>query len=140
MAGIPFFARPPLTPSPSRSASSRSTSPRPAYQDIVGTITTADGTMDLVLERVNRGATGPVWLFSRKTLDAIPDVYDDVDLVAVDRFLPEFLTRPRFAGIRLFAWLVLLVVVPVCYHLTGLLGRLLRPFVAGWRRRRGQHG
>ena len=96
--------------------------------------------MDLVLERVNRGATAPVWLFSRKTLEAIPDVYDEVDLVAVDRFLPDFLTRPRIAGIRLFAWLVLLLVVPVGYHLTGLLGRLLRPLIAGWRRRRGHAG
>src|SRR5688572_1265971 len=43
-------------------------------QDIVGTITTQDGTLDLVLERVNRGATGPVWLFSRTTLEAIPNV------------------------------------------------------------------
>ncbi len=109
-------------------------------QDIVGTIATVNGTIDLVLERVNRGALGPVWLFSRETLALIPGVYDDVDLVVVDRFLPDFLTRPRVAGIRLFAWLVLLLVVPVGYHLTGFLGRLLRPVVAGWRRRRGQAG
>ena len=34
-------------------------------------------------------------------------MYDEVDLVAVDRFLPDFLTKPRIAGIRLFEWLAL---------------------------------
>ncbi len=98
-------------------------------QDIVGTITTASGPLDIVVERVNGRGPGPVWLFSRKTLEAIPDVYDDVDLVAIDRFLPTFLTKPRIAGIRLFAWLVLVLVVPLCYLLMGLLGRLLRPVI-----------
>jgi MscS family membrane protein len=96
--------------------------------------------MDLVVERVNRGGPAPVWLFSRTTLEAIPDVYDEVDLVAVDRFLPSFLTRPRVAGIRLFAWLMVLLIVPVGYQLTGLLGRLFRPFIAVWRRRHGRPG
>ena len=108
-------------------------------QDVVGTITTADGTLDLVLERVNRGAR-PVWLFSRTTLEAIPDVYDDVNLVAVDRFVPNFLIRHRIAGIRLLAWLVLVLMAPVCYRLTGGLGPLLRPMIVAWRRRRGHAG
>jgi len=109
-------------------------------QDVVGTIVTADGTLELLVDRVNRGAAAPVWLFSRKTLDVIPDVYDDVDLVSLDRFLPTFLIKRRIGGIRLFAWLVLLLIVPVGYPLTGLLSRMVRPFVAGWHRRRGYPG
>ena len=69
-------------------------------QDIVGTITTADGTLDLVLERVNRGARRRCGCSRARRSSAIPDVYDEVDLVAVDRFLPGFLTKPRIAGIR----------------------------------------
>jgi MscS family membrane protein len=108
-------------------------------QDVIGTITTADGALDLVLERVNLAA-GPVWLFSRATLEAIPDVYDEVNLVAVDRFVPHFLIRHRIAGIRLLAWLVLVLMGPVIYRLTGWLGPLLRPMIAAWRRRRGHAG
>jgi hypothetical protein len=96
--------------------------------------------LEIVVERVNRGASGPVWLFSRKTLDAIPDVYREVDLVSIDRFVPRFLMRPRIAGVRLFAWLLLLLVFPVCYYLAGLIGQLLSPLIAGWRRRRGLRG
>jgi len=35
---------------------------------------------------------------------------------------------------------MLLLVLPLCYQLTGLLGRLFRPFIAAWRRRRGYSG
>jgi MscS family membrane protein len=108
-------------------------------QDIVGVITTAGGPLDIVVERVNRAGGAPVWLFSRKTLEVIPAVYDDVDLVAVDRFLPTFLTRPRIAGIRVFQWLAF-GLLPVFYRLAGLLGRVIRPVIVAWRRRRAGAG
>ncbi len=106
-------------------------------EDIVGTVNTAEGPLEIVVERVNRGSLGRVWLFSRKTLARIPDVYDEVDLVAVDRYLPDFLKRFRVAGIRLFEWLVFLLVVPLFYVLAGVASRLLRPLLAVWHRRYG---
>src|SRR4051812_11803903 len=90
-------------------------------QDVLGTIVTDAGTLDILLERVSRGATGPLWLFSRATLEAIPEVYDQVHLVSVDRFLPPFLTRQRFGGIRLFDWLAFFVALPLLYVACGLL-------------------
>jgi MscS family membrane protein len=104
--------------------------------DFVGTVTTASGPLDIVVERVNRGTLGPVWLFSRATLAAIPRVYDEVDFVSIDRFIPAFLTTPRILGIRLSAWLLFGLLLPASYRLTGLLGRLILPFVFWWRRRR----
>jgi MscS family membrane protein len=108
-------------------------------RDVVGAIATPNGSLELVVERVNRGALGQIWLFSRKTLDAIPEVYAETDLVPVDRFLPAFLTRPRIGGIRLFEWLAL-GLLPIGYRLTGLLSRLLRVVLAAWHRRRGRKG
>ena len=105
-------------------------------QDVVGAIATADGTLEIIVERVNRGALGPVWLFSRRTLDAVDDVYDEIDLVSIDRYLPAFL-KARLLGIRLLAWLALLVIVPAIYRLTALSILPVRPIVALWRRRRG---
>jgi MscS family membrane protein len=46
-------------------------------EDFVGTIPTSKGDLDIMLERADRGKVGKVWLFSRKTLDAIPDVYGE---------------------------------------------------------------
>src|SRR6185295_14619476 len=77
------------------------TNPLKPDQDVVGTIQTANGPLALVLERVHRG-TGSVWLFSRQTLDAIPDAYEEVALLSVDRYLPDILAKPRIVGIRLF--------------------------------------
>src|SRR3954451_5143267 len=90
-------------------------------QDVLGTIVTDTGTLDILVERVTRGAAGPVWLFSRRTLEAIPEVYEQVHLVSVDRFLPAFLTQPRFEGIRLFDWLAFFFALPILYAAGGLL-------------------
>lgn len=106
-------------------------------RDVVGTIPTSRGQLDIALERVNVRNAGRVWLFARTTLDAIPDVYREVDLVQVDRFLPRFLTY-RVAGIRLFEWLSITVAIPCLYRLLGVLDVVIRPLIAWWRRRIGQ--
>jgi MscS family membrane protein len=105
--------------------------------DIVGTINTAEGPLDITLERVTRPKSAPVWLFSRSTLQAIPAIYREVDLVTIDRHLPGFLKGYRVAGVRLFEWIVLLVLIPVVYRLLGTLTWLVRPMVLLWRRRSG---
>ena len=93
--------------------------------DVVGSIMTENGPLELVLERVTRGRVPPVWLFSRETLKSIPDAFAEVDLVRVDRYLPGFVTGPRMGGVRVLAWVVLLLVVPLCYRLIGVIARLL---------------
>ena len=75
--------------------------------------------MEVVVERVNRGASGSGLAVFTQTLDAIPDVYREVDLVPIERFAPGFLMRPRIAGVRLFAWLVLVFILPLVYRLLG---------------------
>jgi MscS family membrane protein len=105
--------------------------------DVVGMISTEGGPLDIVLERVARPKSAPTWLFSRATLDSIPAVYWEVDRVTVDRHLPGFLKVTRIAGVRLFEWLVLLVLIPVVYRLLGTLTWLVRPMVRLWRRRSG---
>lgn len=88
-------------------------------RDVIGTLTTENGPLDLVVERTNRGAVKGVWVFSRATLEAIPDLYDEVNFVAVDRLLPDFLVRHRLAGIRLFEWLAFALLFGVIYVLGG---------------------
>jgi MscS family membrane protein len=93
-------------------------------QDIVGTVNTADGPFDLVVERVTQGQSAPVWLFSRQTLSHIPEAFEEVNLITADRFLPEILAKPRIAGVRLSAWLVLFLILPLCYQLLGTMNWL----------------
>jgi MscS family membrane protein len=92
-------------------------------QELVGTIRSDNGNVDIFVERVDRGKSGPLWLFSSKTLDSIPDLYDEINVVSVYDILPEFLVKTRFAGIALFEWLAVLVGLPLLYLLSGLLSR-----------------
>jgi MscS family membrane protein len=88
---------------------------------------------------VNVRNAGRVWLFARTTLDAIPEVYSEVDLVQVDRFLPRLLTY-RVAGIRLFEWLSITVLIPGLYRLLGVLDWVIRPLILWGRRRISRAG
>jgi MscS family membrane protein len=104
--------------------------------DVIGTVQTSGGPLDILVERVVRGPAGRVWLFSRETLDAIPDVYDEIHLVRLDRYFPRPLATFRIGGIRLLDWICLFLVFPLVYRLLGVIGNLVRPVVTVWRRHR----
>jgi MscS family membrane protein len=101
--------------------------------DVIGTVTTDEGPLDIIVERVNRGSAGRLWLFSRRTLDKIPDVYTEIDKVRVDRYLPGFLKTARFSGVRLAAWLALIVLLPLFYRILGGLSFATAALLRRWR-------
>ena len=94
-------------------------------RELLGAVRGENRTVEVILERVGRGNWGSLWLFSRDTLESIPDLYDEIDVVAVDSILPPFLVENRFAGIVLFEWMAVFVGVPLFFLLTALLSRLL---------------
>jgi MscS family membrane protein len=96
-------------------------------EDLVGTISTSRGNLDILLQRVDRGKLGKVWLFSRKTLDAVPDVFQELSTPPVEKVLPAFLVNTRLASFPLFQWIAVFCGMPLVYFLTGILNRLL-----GW--------
>ena len=97
--------------------------------DLVGTIETPDGAVDITVQRVKLGERGSVWLFSKETLREVPDLFKGVSLASVEDKLPAFLTEQKIARIPLFEWLIALVGLPLVYVLTSLLDRLFSPFV-----------
>lgn len=104
-------------------------------EDIVGTIETARGELDIKVERVDRGKSGKVWLFSRQTLSSIPDVFQEIATPPLEDFLPKFMLNTGLAGIPLFEWLALFVGMPLLYLATGLLNRALSWSIGSLRRR-----
>jgi len=104
-------------------------------RELVGTISGESRNVDIFVESVDRGKSGSVWLFSGKTLDSIPDLYEEINAVEVDHVLPEFLVDARFAGIALFEWLAVFVGIPLFYLIAALLNRLLSSVVGLLRRR-----
>ena len=104
-------------------------------EDLVGTIVTANGDLDILLERVDRGKFGKVWVFSRKTLVQIPEVYRELNTSSIEQLLPDFLAKRRVANVPLYEWLAVFVGLPFLYVLTGLLSRLIGLAVWAFRRR-----
>ena len=98
-------------------------------QELVGTIASARGNVDIFVERVARTGNEPVWLFSSTTLESIPILYEEIALDWGRTFLPRFLTTIRIGGIRLVEWLAVLLGLPVFYLLTHLLSRILTPLI-----------
>ena len=103
-------------------------------EDVVGTISTSNGNLDILLERVDRGKLGKVWLFSRKTLIFIPDVFQELSTPPVEKVLPEFLIKTHLAGIPLFEWVAVFAGIPFLFLVTGILGRLVGLGVGACRR------
>jgi len=104
-------------------------------EDLVGTIVTSKGNLDILVERVDRGKVGKVWLFSRQTLSVIPDVYRELRTSSIEQFLPEFLATTRIANVPLYEYLAVFLGLPFLYLLTGLLSRLIGLAVWAFRRR-----
>lgn len=104
-------------------------------QDKVGEIETDSGTLNIYVERVNRGKAGTIWLFSEKTLDSIPGVYEEIDRASLNEVLPEFVMNRRFLGVLVVNWLAVLVGMPLFYFFTVLLNRLLSGLFGSLRRR-----
>lgn len=104
-------------------------------EDLVGTINTAQGTLDIKVERVDRGKAGKVWLFSRQTLSSIPDAFQELTTPPLEQFLPAFMVSTRLAGIPLFEWLAVFIGMPFLYLATGILNRALSWSIGALRRR-----
>jgi MscS family membrane protein len=104
-------------------------------QELVGTVSSDNRKLDIFVERIDRGKSGSVWLFSRKTLDSIPDLYEEINVVPVESVLPEALVNARLVGVPLFEWLAVLVGMPLFYFLTVLMSRLLQRLASRLSRR-----
>jgi MscS family membrane protein len=90
---------------------------------VVGTITGTD--FVIMLQRVERGNAGPIWLFSSETLKAIPSAYEETHQVSIQHAVPAILVEIHLAGIPLYEWLLVIVGVSLTYFATVLMNRLL---------------
>src|SRR5579872_4438045 len=111
------------------------TDPLHPDRDLVGTIRSSKVDVPIFLERIDRGKSGLVWLFSSQTLESIPELYAEIDIVSMDSVLPQFLVSTRVFGIQLFEWIAVLIGLPFLYLITVWLNRILSMLVRRLRRR-----
>ncbi len=96
----------------------------PANRERVGFVKTSSGTLDILLERVQRDGKPPIWLFSSETLQRVPAAFEEIDRGSLSRFFPWQL-QIRFLSIPLWRWLVIIVGIALALVAASLITRAL---------------
>ncbi|HEY3276630.1 MAG TPA: mechanosensitive ion channel domain-containing protein [Syntrophorhabdaceae bacterium] len=99
----------------------------PPSKELVGTIETGSNSLDVTLERVQRGNEPPVWLFASETLAKIPEFYDALGAKLFERYFPKFMTDIVVLWFPLWQWLYILLMAPLSILVATLVTRLVTP-------------
>jgi MscS family membrane protein len=107
----------------------------PPNKERIGTVQTSSGSLDILLERIQRGKSPPIWLFSAETLTKVPEVYQELKVRTLDDYLPKVLVNTWFLWFPLWRWLVILLVIPLAFTLATFLTRLITSLLLLYSRR-----
>lgn len=109
-------------------------------RDRIGLVESPSGNVEMFLDRVQRGQGNPIWLFSSSTLQEIPRLYDEVQPLWIERYVPEQLRTIRWLSLPLYRWMAILLLIPLVFGLAALSTRALTGFLSPLFRRltRGQ--
>jgi MscS family membrane protein len=106
----------------------------PHRRDLVGSIQTEHGRVDVTLDRVPRSDGTLVWEFSSDTVRKIPALYDEFGYGRLGEWLPPVFFESNFLEIQLWQWLGLLLLVFAAFVASWFAARgvlsLARPAVA----------
>lgn len=80
-------------------------------RDVLASIRTKEGPVDLLLERVPRDDRVLIWKVAAVTVDRIPDLYAEFGYGPLIERLPETFFRVRFLDVQLWQWVGLLALV-----------------------------
>src|SRR2546427_349819 len=97
----------------------------PALRDSLGTIETATGPVEVLIERVSQPGGPPVWKIAASTVAAIPALYDEFGWGPLAKVLPAPFFQLRFLHIRLWQWIGLVLLVAAAWLAAQLLGRVV---------------
>jgi MscS family membrane protein len=111
-----------------------------ATRDRIGVIDSPSGDVELFLDRVPRGKSDPIWLFSAEALQEIPRLYDELEPPWIERHIPERLRAVRVLSLPLYRWIAFALSIPLIFGLAALSTRALRVLLSPLLRRltRGQ--
>ena len=109
----------------------------PPGRQRLGTMSAGDVDAELELVRVTDPSAGKIWLISSETLAKVPELYQQVEARRVETRLPMWTVKHQFAGMPLWQWFALLLLIPVAAAAAWLLLVLLQIPLRWWTRRYG---
>ncbi|HKF25760.1 MAG TPA: mechanosensitive ion channel domain-containing protein [Candidatus Acidoferrum sp.] len=108
----------------------------PPNQELLTGVREGSGSFSIQLIRSDDDRGGKIWLISRKSLDAIPEVYDSLQFSDLEKKLPAVLTKNRFLYMPLWQWVAILLAVPVAIAVGWVLSLVPRLALGYYRKRR----
>jgi MscS family membrane protein len=123
---------------PSRQSEGTPQEDVPLGRQKLGTMSSGDAEAELELVRVSDPAAGRIWLISSESLAKVPELYDQVEARQVETRLPKWIVKHQFAGMPLWQWFALLLMIPVAAAAGWLLLVVLEIPLRWWARRRRQ--
>jgi MscS family membrane protein len=95
----------------------------PPSQERVRAFKGTEAFVELLLDRVAREGGPPIWLFSAKSLRAIPALYEEIRPFWFEGYIPQQMREVLLLDLPLWQWIVLILAIPFIFGLTWLLGR-----------------
>src|SRR5271166_2803758 len=108
----------------------------PGRQNL-GTMSSGDVEVQLELVRVTDSNAGKIWRISSDTLAKVPELYDQVEARQVETKLPAWAVKHQLAGMPLWQWFALILLIPVAAGAGWLVLLLLEIPLRWWTRRHG---
>jgi MscS family membrane protein len=99
----------------------------PPSRERIGTAESSSGRLDIILERIQRGNSPAIWLFSADTLAGVPEIYQGLKAHSLEDYLPDFLVNTWVLWFPLWQWFVILLVIPLSLAFATFVTRLLIP-------------
>ena len=109
----------------------------PADRQELGTMSSGDVEAELQLVRVSDPNAGKIWLISSDTLTKIPELYDQVQARQMESRLPKWVVKHQFAGMPLWQWFALILLIPVAAAAAWLVLVILQIPMRWWAHRHG---
>jgi MscS family membrane protein len=103
----------------------------------LGTMSSGDAEAELELVRVSDPYAGKIWLIASDTLAKVPDLYDQVEARQVETRLPKWVVKHQLAGMPLWQWFALFLLIPIAGAIAWVLLVTLQIPIRWWARRHG---
>ena len=79
-------------------------------KELVGTVTTPDGDLEIMLNLVKRPGQQPaIWLFAQETLNRVPEAEASMHHSDFENYFPAWASRIHFLSVPLWRWALVLL-------------------------------
>jgi MscS family membrane protein len=94
-------------------------------RDRIGVVESPSGDVEIFLDRLQRGQGTAIWLFASSSLQEIPRLYEELQPLWFERYVPERMRTVRLLALPLYRWIALLLLIPLVFFIAALSSRAL---------------